>query len=216
MTTGMQPSYRELETRLQHSEGIIEALRRNEVDAIIGDRDIAYVRLKQMEDVLRQTQRELEQQVDAHAEELGAASRQLRAALEAQKQAQQELDGYTKMLQRQAQLLDLAYDAIIVRDVEGTIIFWNRGAEASYGWKKEEVLGKSIKVYLQTEYAEPFVKVLGNFLRDERWEGQVVHTTQEGKKVRVATRWALRKDDRGRPEAILQIERSITNDAETE
>lgn len=213
MKTGTQPSYRELETRLQHSEGIVEALRRNEVDAIIGDRDIAYVRLKQMEDVLRQTQQELEQQVDAHAEELGQASRQLRAALQAQKEAQQKLQDYTKMLQRQAELMDLAYDAIIVRNLEGKIIFWNRGAEASYGWKKEDVLGKDIKLCLQTEYPEPFVKVLVSFLRDEHWEGQVVHTTRADRKVRVVTRWALRKDDRGRPEAILQIERNITNDA---
>jgi PAS domain S-box-containing protein len=188
------------------------ALRRTEVDAIIGDRDVAYVRLKQMQDTLRGAQETLERQVEAHAEEMGEAGRQVREALEAQKQAQQQLAEYTKLMQRQAELLDLAYDVIVVRDIRGKILFWNRGAEDTYGWKRQDVLGKNLNDLLRTEYVEPFIKVLGNFIRDERWEGQVIHTTQDGRKIAVDTRWALRKDADGRPEAILQIERDITHD----
>lgn len=212
MTSGTQPSYQELESRLRHSEGMIEALRRNEVDAIIGDRDVAYVHLMQMEDALRRTQETLEAQVEAHAEQLGEASRQVREALEAQKEAQRQLAEYARLIQRQAELLDLAYDVVIVRNVEGEILFWNRGAQDTYGWKRQDVLGRNINDLLQTEYTEPFITIMGNFLRDERWEGRVIHTTQQGKRIVVATRWALRKDDEGRPEAILQIERDITKE----
>jgi PAS domain S-box-containing protein len=212
MTSTAQPSYQELQARVEHSEAIIEALRRNEVDAIIGDGDIAYVRLKKMEEALQETQEELERQVEAHAAELGEAGQQLRRALLIQKQLQQQLQQYAKQSRRQAELLDLAYDMIYVHDMNAKIIFWNRGAEDAYGWKRKEALGKSIHDLLQTEYDQPYRKIIGTLIRDERWEGRLVHTTRDGRKIVVATRWALRKDEEGRPEAILQIENDITNE----
>jgi PAS domain-containing protein len=39
------------------------------------------------------------------------------------------------------QLLDLACDAILVRDMDRTINFWSRGAEVVYGWAKSEAVG---------------------------------------------------------------------------
>ena len=46
-------------------------------------------------------------------------------------------------LRRQAELLDLAHDAIIVRDLDHHIIFWNSGAEETYGWSRAEVQGQA-------------------------------------------------------------------------
>ncbi|MEH2354061.1 PAS domain-containing protein [Nostoc sp.] len=44
--------------------------------------------------------------------------------------------------EQQAALLDIATDAILVRDFQSQILFWNKGAERMYGWLSTEVIGK--------------------------------------------------------------------------
>src|SRR5689334_21957362 len=88
-------------------------------------------------------------------------------------------------------LLDLAQDAIFVRDFEsGAIRYWNRGAERLYGWSIEEALGKISNRLLRTKFPEPLSKIESTLARDEHWEGELVHTSREGAQIVVSTRWA--------------------------
>jgi PAS domain S-box-containing protein len=45
-------------------------------------------------------------------------------------------------------IVEKAGDAISVVDLEGTVIYWNEGAERIYGYRKEEVLGKKLAEFL--------------------------------------------------------------------
>ena len=47
---------------------------------------------------------------------------------------------------KQSSLIDLSPDAIIVKNLDGTITFWNAGAERLYGYSKEEAIGQKIHV----------------------------------------------------------------------
>ena len=47
-------------------------------------------------------------------------------------------------VRRQADLLNLTHDTIIVRNMEDAVIFWNRGAEDAYGWQSREAVGQGI------------------------------------------------------------------------
>ena len=68
---------------------------------------------------------------------------------------EQRVNERTRELTEQAELLDVAHDAILVREMDGTIRFWNKGAESIYGWSKEEAVGKLIHKLLQTEFPLP-------------------------------------------------------------
>ncbi|MGZ5979652.1 MAG: response regulator [Isosphaeraceae bacterium] len=77
-------------------------------------------------------------------------------------------------LRSQVQLLDLASDSVMIRDLDDRIVYWNKGSERLYGWKKEHVLGQVVYTFLQTEFPRPKAEILETFLREGRWEGELI------------------------------------------
>jgi PAS domain S-box-containing protein len=115
-----------------------------------------------------------------------------------------------------SELLELAHDAIIVRDVDSTILFWNRGAQETYGWTPAEACGNVTHQFLKTEFPEPLDQVYEKLYSVGSWEGELVHWTREGKRLVVASRQVLQRDAQGRTIGILEINRDITPRKEAE
>jgi len=114
-------------------------------------------------------------------------------------------------LRAQAELLDLAHDAIVVRDLySGAIRYWNRGAEDQYGWTIDEAMGQRAHTLLRTEFPESIERVEEVLTRTGAWEGELVHRTRSGRRLVVASRWAVQKDAEGRPKAYLEINTDVT------
>jgi PAS domain S-box-containing protein len=120
------------------------------------------------------------------------------------------------VLSEQAALLDLAQDAIVVRDMHGRIVFWSRGAETLYGWTSKEALGQNAYELLKTEFSEPTEHIDVTLLRRGRWEGEVTHHRRDGARVIVASRWALQRDADGAPVRVLTINNNVTDRKETD
>ena len=116
----------------------------------------------------------------------------------------------TKELKRQAELLDLSHDAIVVREMDGVIAFWNKGAEEMYGWTKEESKGKIMRDLLQTQFPTPRDEIMAEIMQEGRWEGELTQTRKDGKKINVLSRWALQKDEEGKPTGVMHINHDIT------
>ncbi|HEY6831713.1 MAG TPA: ATP-binding protein, partial [Pseudolabrys sp.] len=110
----------------------------------------------------------------------------------------------------QARLLDVAHDAIFVRDLDEAITYWNSGAEERYGWTSEQALGKVSHHLLHTIFPTPLETIKEELLNTGRWEGELVHTKRDGTKIVVASRWSLQTDERGRPLATLETNNDIT------
>ena len=119
-------------------------------------------------------------------------------------------------LRRQAELLDLAHDAIIVRDLDNRIVFWNSGAEETYGWGKAEVQGQETYKLLRTEFPQPQEELEAELFRQGQWQGELSHTRRDGRRIVVTSRWALQRDKEGKPAAILEINRDITGQKQAE
>jgi PAS domain S-box-containing protein len=119
------------------------------------------------------------------------------------KRAEQEL-------RSQAELIRLAHDAIIVRDPESRVTFWNAGAEKTYGWTAGEAIGRVTHDLLQTRF--PVSREVIDLALEEsgEWEGELTHVTQDGTSIVVTSRQSLRRDKHGAPAAVLEINRDVT------
>ncbi len=80
---------------------------------------------------------------------------------------------------------------------------WNRGAAELYGWGTEEAIGRISHELLQTRFPKPLEEIETELVRKRRWEGKLVHTTRDGGRVVVASRWAL--DIEGKSEVVVEI-----------
>jgi PAS domain S-box-containing protein len=109
-------------------------------------------------------------------------------------------------LRERAELLELASEAIMVRDSDGTIKFWNAGAEALYGWPREEAQGRICHELLGTKFPVSQDENATALASRGRWEGNLTHRTKEGREVVVASRQALKRHSA----IVLEINRDIT------
>jgi PAS domain S-box-containing protein len=113
-------------------------------------------------------------------------------------------------IQEQAALLDIATDAIIVRDLNNRIQFWNQGAESIYGWQAKDAIGKKTTELLYADIP-PEVEIASNTVREQgAWQGELHKLTKTGKEVIVESRWTLVRDEAGNPTSILIVDTDIT------
>lgn len=113
-------------------------------------------------------------------------------------------------LREHATLLDKAQDAILVRDLDQRIHFWNLSAERLYGWTATEAIGRSAEELLYSSNSEALHTATATVLEKGEWLGELQQTTRSGKLITVEARWSLVRDDQERPKSILTISTDIT------
>ena len=112
-----------------------------------------------------------------------------------------------QQIREQAALLDQAQDAILVRDLDLNILFWNKGAEKIYGWTAEEVVGTR---NFFKESAGQFEAALKMVISNGEWDGEFRQTRRDGAEIIVESRWTLVRDEKGQPNSILVINTDVT------
>lgn len=126
----------------------------------------------------------------------------------ARKQAEQ-------LIQRQAALLEVTSDAIILWKYQGEIVYWNRGAERFYGFTRQEALGRQTHDLLRTRHNVPWQQILDTLSKTGRWEGELIHTTKDGRPVNVACRKVLVTEEDGTL-LIMETNQDITGRKRTQ
>ncbi|NMG07445.1 response regulator [Brasilonema sp. UFV-L1] len=134
------------------------------------------------------------------------------------------LQNLTKTLQKQNQqireqaaLLEITTDAILVKDLDNQIRFWNKGAEDLYGWKAIEAIGKNVNQLLYSVETEFQLQNLEESLAlSGSWQGELHQVTKEGKEIIVASRWTLMRDEDGQAKSILTVNTDITEKKQLE
>ncbi|QYX29956.1 PAS domain S-box protein [Sphaerospermopsis torques-reginae] len=116
-----------------------------------------------------------------------------------------------QQIYEQAALLDIATDAIFVRDFDTKILFWSRGAERIYGWTQDEAVGKNLQdLFCPKTALQKEVNALKTVIKLGTWQGELRKKTKSGQEIILESRWTLMFDAEGQPKSILVVDTNIT------
>ncbi len=115
-------------------------------------------------------------------------------------------------------------DAISVVDLEGKVIYWNKGAERIYGFKKEEVLGKNPSqfIYPEDERVKMEEERLMNQLISKLLNGDVISNhearrrTKDGREIIISMTISPLRNAHGEIIGFSKICKDITEIKKTE
>jgi PAS domain S-box-containing protein len=111
---------------------------------------------------------------------------------------------------RWQEVIDLAYDAILVRSVDDTILQWSAGAERMYGILRSEALGRSSQALLHTRFPVPAEQIRETVDRNGYWQGIVEHQARDGRRLLVESRWTAVRGRNDRLRAFFEINRDLS------
>ena len=98
----------------------------------------------------------------------------------------------------------------MARALDGRIRWWSNGAERLYGWSADEATGATVAELLATDLPVPAREAAAILTRTGEWEGEVTRKARDGSTVLVATHWILHRDPQGRAEAVIEVDRDVT------
>ena len=137
-----------------------------------------------------------------------------RANEELSRRTTQEIGEYRGRL---ASIIDSSEDSIIAKDLDGTILTWNTGAEKLYGYTTDEAVGKSIKMLVPKDHLDEIPLILERIRQGESIEHyESVRVTKDGRQVDVSVRISPIRDASGTPVGASAISRDITAQKRTE
>jgi two-component system, cell cycle sensor histidine kinase and response regulator CckA len=114
-------------------------------------------------------------------------------------------------VREQAKLLDQAHDGILVLDLEGTILYWNKGAERLYQYRSSDVIGKKVSDYIYSpDQTKGFQSAFELVLQNSEWSGELNQKKQNGSVVVTDCRWTLVRNSKNEPSGILQVCTDVT------
>ena len=130
------------------------------------------------------------------------------------KEAQNSVHLLKNLLSKPAgsQSLDSLKDAVFLVALDGEVVrYWNRGAEALYGWRAADVLGHSSDL-LHTRFLGPVTPEQVRAALTERrcWRGEVHQRHRDGRELLLEASLSYLRDASGEPAGIITICREIS------
>lgn len=147
--------------------------------------------------------------LNSTAAQIVSGAYQSESGLSVYRQNINELKRAEEVFREKAELLEQTYDAVIIWRLDDGIISWNPSAEKLYGFTEREAIKKYTHELLKTVFPKPYSVFIANLRDRGKWEGELIHTTKDGREVIVESRFVTIKKSDG---AVIVLEtcRDIT------
>lgn len=108
-------------------------------------------------------------------------------------------------------IVESSDDAIISKDLNGTIMSWNNGAEKIFGYSENEVLGKPITILIPKNRLKEEKAILNNIKEGKKVDHfETIRLNKQGEKINISLTVSPIKDSRGNIIGASKIGRDIT------
>lgn len=113
-------------------------------------------------------------------------------------------------LRHQAHVLANIRESVIVSDLAGTVTYWSSGAEHVFGYRADEMIGRSVAVlYPDVDVARlgaDLAQILAGADYERDWEGR----RRDGSRVIVSVHTSVLRDERGVPTGFIGVASDVT------
>ncbi len=123
--------------------------------------------------------------------------------ISAQKQREDELN-------RLASALKSIGESVIMTDLEGKIIFVNDTFEKTYGFQKQEVLGRDTGFLHASGTSQQCLREIREATWHAGWQGELLHRDRQGREFPVFLSTSTVKNEHGVPTAVISVLRNNT------
>jgi PAS domain S-box-containing protein len=120
-----------------------------------------------------------------------------------------EFNHFKREIEEQTALLDKTQDAILISDLGGRILFWNKAAERIYGWTRQEATSRFVGEFIYADIHK-FKEINTLTCETGEWSGELHHIGKDRQELIVETRWSLLRDKDGQPKSVLAINTDVT------
>jgi diguanylate cyclase (GGDEF)-like protein/PAS domain S-box-containing protein len=116
-----------------------------------------------------------------------------------------------ELLKQRAKAFDHLFDAVVVTDLNGIIVDWNKGSERLYGYSKKEAIGKAVNILHVPEDTEIITaEVLSAVQSKGKWSGEVRMLHKNGAIGWVESSCVPVYDENNNMQGAIGVNRDIT------
>ncbi|MEJ2201884.1 MAG: ATP-binding protein, partial [Desulfuromonadaceae bacterium] len=160
--------------------------------------------LRQTQSELTQVKNSLQEQVEKRTGELQKTNEQLKSEIN----QREKMEAQTLLL---GKIVQFSNDAIIGEDPEGIVLTWNQGAEQVFGYRSEEMVGKTVGMLIPPDRQHELSELLAKAKRGEKLAGLVTEWMHKnGQRLFVSLTLSTISDSNGQIVGISTIARDIT------
>jgi PAS domain S-box-containing protein len=125
--------------------------------------------------------------------------------------AKREIDQRSRLSSLLAAIVDSSDDAVVSKNLDGTITSWNKSAERMFGYTAAEAIGQSITLIIPRGRREEEVEILGRISRGERVDHfETVRVRKDGTMIDLSLTISPVKDASGRVIGASKVARDIS------
>jgi len=128
-----------------------------------------------------------------------------------------EIAAQEELYRKHDTMLEKVFEAIVFADEDFSIRSWNNAAQKMFGWKKQEVLGKSLLMVLPIQNRDlDTARITAALSTSQSWNGEIDYGCKDGRSISVHASFSVMHDENRKSMGIVVIAHDITKRKMTE